>query len=67
MQALQTAYASGQPDIEDAAQLAAAIATGIEVIVTRDPRGFSGSPIPVLSPDEFLQQLTATGSNPPSG
>ena len=55
--ALRSAYESGQADLEDAAQLAAALAVGVEAIVTRDPRGFAHASIPVLSPIDFLAQL----------
>ena len=37
-------------DLEDAMQVAAALATQSESIVTRDPRGFSKSPIPLIDP-----------------
>lgn len=39
------------PDLEDAVCAAAAEAAGCEAIVTRDPRGYPGSSIPVLSPE----------------
>jgi hypothetical protein len=29
----------------------------LDAIVTRDPKGFAGSPVPVLSPAELLAQL----------
>ena len=56
--ALRAAYESGQADLEDATQLAAALAVGVEAIVTRDPRGFAHAAIPVFSPSDFLAQLS---------
>jgi len=57
---LQAAYDSGQPDIEDAAQVAAAMVSNIDVIVTRDSRGYAHAPMLVLSPNEFLNSLGTT-------
>jgi hypothetical protein len=44
-------------DFEDNLVLACAMVAGLDAIVTRDPRGFVGSTIPVLSPAELLAQL----------
>jgi predicted nucleic acid-binding protein len=44
-------------DFEDNLVLTCAMIAGLDVIVTRDPRGFVGSTIPVLSPAELLEQL----------
>ncbi len=44
-------------DFEDAAVAATAKAAGSDFIVTRDVGGFSGSPIPVMSPEELLIKL----------
>jgi predicted nucleic acid-binding protein len=44
-------------DIEDNLMLACAVAAGLDAIVTRDPKGFVGSPLPVLSPTELLSRL----------
>lgn len=41
-------------DYEDALQISAALAAGADAIVTRDPAGFSGSIVPVLTPEAFL-------------
>ena len=46
---LEQAIALRLTDFEDAVQVASAIKLGLEVIVTRDVHGFTGSPIPVLS------------------
>ena len=44
-------------DFEDNLQLACALQAGLDALVTRDPSGFTSSPIPVLSADELLQRL----------
>lgn len=48
---------SGLPDKEDAMQISCAERGGCDVIVTRDARHFSESPVPVFSPVEFLSKL----------
>jgi predicted nucleic acid-binding protein len=45
-------------DYEDAVQHACATNSHLEAIVTRDPTGFTGAILPVLSPAEFLKQLS---------
>ncbi|MEH2011546.1 hypothetical protein [Nostoc sp.] len=47
---MHQAIALGLTDFKDAVQVASAIKLGLEAIVTRDLDGFTGSPIPVLSP-----------------
>jgi predicted nucleic acid-binding protein len=44
-------------DFEDALQVSAAVAGGVDVIVTRNARHFRGSPVPVQTPAEFLASL----------
>ncbi|MFM6021482.1 MAG: PIN domain-containing protein, partial [Dolichospermum sp.] len=44
-------------DFEDAVTSAAAIAAGVEIIVTRNKVDFVGSLVPALSPEEFLKML----------
>lgn len=46
-------------DIEDAMQIAAASACQADVIVTRNTPDFVTSPIPVMTPEEFVQQFMA--------
>ena len=41
-------------DFEDALQLAAALACEAEVLLTRNTKHFNASPIPVMTPEEFL-------------
>jgi predicted nucleic acid-binding protein len=45
-------------DYEDNLQIACASLAGLDAIVTRDPKGFSGSTIAVLSPSELLDRLS---------
>ena len=47
---LEVAFCHDQGDFEDAMQIASALACGAELIVTRDPAGFSKSPIPLANP-----------------
>ncbi|MDZ7966779.1 MAG: PIN domain-containing protein [Nostoc sp. DedSLP03] len=54
---LEQAIALRLTDFEDAVQVASAMKLGLEAIVTRDVDGFTGSPIPVLSPKEMRNQL----------
>lgn len=43
-------------DFEDALQVAAAMACGAQLIVTRNVRDFKSSPVPALTPEAFLRQ-----------
>lgn len=45
-------------DFEDAALASAAVQAGCDLIVTRNVRDFSGSPVPALTPEELLVFLT---------
>lgn len=54
---LESAFASGLADFEDAVQIFCAVSQGLEAIVTRDLQGFSSSAIPVLSVRQLLEQL----------
>jgi hypothetical protein len=58
---LERADAMAGGDLKDNVSLACALAAGLDAIVTRDPRGFSGSPIPVLSPIDLLARLPKGG------
>lgn len=55
--------AAGLPssDFEDNVQIACAMISALDAIVTRDPAGFRGSAVAVLSPAELLMKL---GSQP---
>ncbi len=59
---LESAFGSGLADFEDAVQIFCAVAQGLDAILTRDTQGFLSSPVPVLSIQEFLQQLGTQNS-----
>lgn len=44
-------------DFEDNLQIACAVESQLDVIVTRNPGDFAGSPVKVLTPAELLAQL----------
>lgn len=44
-------------DFEDNLQVACAVIARLDAIVTRDPKGFAGSPVPALAPAELLAKL----------
>jgi predicted nucleic acid-binding protein len=56
--ALQQASELSGKDFEDNLQAVCANVAGLDVIVTRDPAGFSDVQISVLSPDNVIQRLT---------
>lgn len=47
---LSVAFEHNNGDLEDAMQIASAMAVGAKLIVTRDSEGFAKSPIPLLNP-----------------
>lgn len=56
---LRTAYGSATSDFEDAVQIAAALHTGMDVIVTRNTGDYADAPIPVLTPAQCLARLAS--------
>ncbi len=44
-------------DIEDALQIQSAMEGSCDVVITRNGKDFSTSPIPVLSPEDFLNRV----------
>jgi predicted nucleic acid-binding protein len=46
--------------MNDNVQIACAVESAVDAIVTRDPRGFAGSPLPVLTPAELVAKLAST-------
>ena len=54
---LESAFASGLTDFEDAVQIYSAIAQSLDAIVTRDAKGFVSSSIPVYAVQELLEKL----------
>ena len=57
-QILEQAYALAGPDFEDDLQIASAQFYGLVAIVTRNKSDFEDSSVPVLSPDELLEQIS---------
>ncbi|HEV7224967.1 MAG TPA: PIN domain-containing protein [Pirellulales bacterium] len=57
---IESADALAGMDFEDDIQCAAALQGEVEAIVTRDPKGFSASSLPVLSPAQLLAALPPT-------
>jgi predicted nucleic acid-binding protein len=55
----EQALRSPLADFEDAVTVAAALASECEFIVTRDPKGFRGSPVRALGPKAVLPILGA--------
>ncbi len=53
-------YALSLPmaDFEDAMQVAAARAASVQHIVTRDARDFANSPIPAITPEQAILELS---------
>jgi len=54
---IQEALALPSPDFEDSVTAAAARLAGCDLIVTRDPKGFRGARIRVMSPETALPLL----------
>ncbi|HEY1217361.1 MAG: PIN domain-containing protein [Bryobacteraceae bacterium] len=55
---VQEALQSPLPDFEDAVTAAAARLAGCQCIVTRDPKGFRGSPVRSLTPEAIIPLLS---------
>ncbi len=60
----QAAEKMNLSDIEDAMQIAAGSACQADVIVTRNKPDFVTSVIPVMSPEEFVQQRQTKSAQP---
>ena len=60
---LEDALRAKFADFEDAVLFAAAKNSEVEAIITRDPKGFKGADIPVLSPEELVAVLIARESD----
>jgi len=57
---LERAFSLAGNDFEDDLQIACAVDHRLDAIVTRDPKGFVHSPIPIHSPQFFLGFLDRT-------
>jgi hypothetical protein len=55
--ALEMATALPGSDFEDNLHIACAAEARLDAIVTRNPKDFAGSPVPVLTPAELLALL----------
>jgi predicted nucleic acid-binding protein len=55
--ALDAAALGPGSDFEDNLQIACAVLSRVDAIVTRDPAGFAGSPVPALTPAELIARL----------
>jgi len=56
-QTVETALSLGLKDFEDSIQLACATINQLDAIISRDSKDFMGSPLPIYSPAELLNQL----------
>ena len=56
-QLIREALDRPMPDFEDALQAVTATKVGVEIVVTRDKKGFLDSGLQVYSPEEFLKAL----------
>lgn len=57
------AHTSGMPDLEDGIIAYAADRNGIDTIVTRNKRNFELSPVPALTPEEFVSAYAPANIN----
>jgi predicted nucleic acid-binding protein len=55
---LEAAFASNLRDFEDAVQLACAMASRLDAIITRNAQYFAGATLPILSTSELLESLS---------
>ncbi len=60
---LRRALALQWPDFEDAVCAASAEAAACELLVTRDPAGFRGSPVPTVDPGTAVSLTLGTSSD----
>lgn len=58
-ESVRQAAAMPLKDFEDALQVAAALASGAEVIATRNVSDYRGAPVPAASPESVLRKLAA--------
>jgi putative PIN family toxin of toxin-antitoxin system len=58
---LEAAFASNLRDFEDAVQLACAMASRLNAIITRNAQDFAAATLPILSTRELLESLSGTG------
>ena len=63
-QVVSDAITSGNPDFEDAIQAASAVRAGATHVLTRDPGGFSRTPLQVLSPLQLVAMVRGPATPP---
>ena len=56
------AFDYGMSDYEDALQSASADVVGAEAVISRNIKDFTNSPVPALTPDEFIAKLEKESS-----
>ena len=55
---IEDAISAGfSPDLEDALQMECATECGADYLLTRDEKGFTGSPVTVILPHELIHEL----------
>lgn len=54
---LDQAVGMGRPDFEDSVQIAAALAEGLDAIVTHDIKGFKNAGIKLYTPAQLVKEL----------
>ena len=57
---IRKALLFGWTDFEDAVQMAAAVAEGVDYLITRNIKDFQSGPVPVMQPAAFLALLDST-------
>ena len=57
LDAVSLALTMSGKDFEDNVQIASAIRSDVAAIITRNPADFTDSPIPIMSPAEFLEMI----------
>ena len=60
---VRRASESDMPDYEDALIAYAALRSGVDFIITRNPKDFEHSPVPVMEPSEFVRLYKPTCLN----
>ncbi|GHU84799.1 twitching motility protein PilT [Spirochaetia bacterium] len=56
---LMYGFSGAMNDFEDAVQSSCADRVGVDYIVTRNTKDFTASPVPAITPDEFLERWGA--------
>ena len=62
---IRKAISAGVSDFEDAVMIETAVRSGVDCIVTRNTRDYSKVPIPVYTPERFVELLSETAEGLP--